>query len=408
MYIKADLEGPLIDAIKRLIAMVNQKVKKELIISQLDKRAGLGCHPFHVTLCGRIDKLLGPIFRSEEHLTEWIKKWDKIRGIVKLTAPKLLRVTNRGTLMLVLESKDLRGVGRKIVKILESGDLTKAGEQLRVLSSHTQSAVNLTPVLKRMWNTLSISAVGSVVAEPQFVSVKLPKSAADPGSDMFRMVAADVIAGLNKLLSANPLGTLRAIDATANAYQWSLAHELRKDSRTGLIKSGWITAHCSVSFKDNFGGPTLAPRDQFYHHMTIGWLGIDEKVKDEKVKTETSEWPTTTAGVKSMPEKHVLPPSFKHGDWMCPKCNAHNFASRKACFKCSAHKPQNEAKTRAKYKVNDYYISSEHLHITIGVVTDQSMIQKLFGNRKEIPLNGELASFFCKNEYAISGFGWDH
>ena len=34
------------------------------------------------------------------------------------------------------------------------------------------------------------------------------------------------------------------------------------------------------------------------------------------------------------------PENFRSGDWMCQNCRAHNFASRAACFKCSA-KPSN-------------------------------------------------------------------
>ncbi|KFM28227.1 Asparagine-rich protein [Auxenochlorella protothecoides] len=29
---------------------------------------------------------------------------------------------------------------------------------------------------------------------------------------------------------------------------------------------------------------------------------------------------------------------FRHGDWNCAKCQAHNFASRVVCFRCGAEK----------------------------------------------------------------------
>mmetsp|Transcript_90253 Transcript_90253/g.162741 ORF Transcript_90253/g.162741 Transcript_90253/m.162741 type:complete len:271 (+) Transcript_90253:69-881(+) len=32
------------------------------------------------------------------------------------------------------------------------------------------------------------------------------------------------------------------------------------------------------------------------------------------------------------------PPNFRDGDWMCPKCNNHNFASKNACNKCAEPK----------------------------------------------------------------------
>ncbi|KAI7903308.1 uncharacterized protein BX663DRAFT_551599 [Cokeromyces recurvatus] len=44
---------------------------------------------------------------------------------------------------------------------------------------------------------------------------------------------------------------------------------------------------------------------------------------------------------------HQVPPSnnsgppFRAGDWMCPSCNSHNFATRHQCLKCSTSKPYN-------------------------------------------------------------------
>merc|ERR1711934_50316 len=32
-------------------------------------------------------------------------------------------------------------------------------------------------------------------------------------------------------------------------------------------------------------------------------------------------------------------PEIRHGDWMCPSCATHNFASREKCFRCDGKKP---------------------------------------------------------------------
>jgi hypothetical protein len=34
----------------------------------------------------------------------------------------------------------------------------------------------------------------------------------------------------------------------------------------------------------------------------------------------------------------AFPQNFKQGDWMCPACSSHCFASRSACFRCGAPK----------------------------------------------------------------------
>jgi len=39
-----------------------------------------------------------------------------------------------------------------------------------------------------------------------------------------------------------------------------------------------------------------------------------------------------------------VPASFRPGDWICPKCKAHNYKSKDKCFKCSEPKPINAEK----------------------------------------------------------------
>ena len=38
------------------------------------------------------------------------------------------------------------------------------------------------------------------------------------------------------------------------------------------------------------------------------------------------------------------------GDWFCPSCNNHNFASRAECFKCGERKPAEKISRREKKK----------------------------------------------------------
>lgn len=46
-----------------------------------------------------------------------------------------------------------------------------------------------------------------------------------------------------------------------------------------------------------------------------------------------------TAAATSAPAQVVLPDGFRPGDWICPKCSGHNYNSKKNCFKCRADKP---------------------------------------------------------------------
>ena len=44
-------------------------------------------------------------------------------------------------------------------------------------------------------------------------------------------------------------------------------------------------------------------------------------------------------GYQQQSGQQQLPPNFKEGDWMCPKCNAHNFRDKDQCFKCGTDRP---------------------------------------------------------------------
>jgi len=42
------------------------------------------------------------------------------------------------------------------------------------------------------------------------------------------------------------------------------------------------------------------------------------------------------------PKAQQVPPNFRPGDWLCPSCGNHNFASKAACNKCQEPKPAAE------------------------------------------------------------------
>ncbi|KAI8073042.1 hypothetical protein BC940DRAFT_290407 [Gongronella butleri] len=62
--------------------------------------------------------------------------------------------------------------------------------------------------------------------------------------------------------------------------------------------------------------------------------------------------PGPGAGPGALPAGNVPAPGthghgFRVGDWYCPQCNAHNFASRFQCMKCSTAKPYNPNQSAA-------------------------------------------------------------
>jgi len=70
---------------------------------------------------------------------------------------------------------------------------------------------------------------------------------------------------------------------------------------------------------------------------------------------------TTTATPTTAPPAHLS--GLKSGDWRCPHCSAHNFASRQACFGCSRPRPPiDETNTRYFTSLFSYYFSCFYPH----------------------------------------------
>ena len=57
-----------------------------------------------------------------------------------------------------------------------------------------------------------------------------------------------------------------------------------------------------------------------------------------KVKSEDNK----TSDVADNNNNKVV--TFRHGDWLCGECNAHQFANRTECYKCKASRPVREDK----------------------------------------------------------------
>ena len=58
-------------------------------------------------------------------------------------------------------------------------------------------------------------------------------------------------------------------------------------------------------------------------------------------------------------EKHEGKPNWRPGDWECPMCQGHNFASKQMCFKCKCARPketQNERHNRWAIKNAEKYL----------------------------------------------------
>lgn len=101
MYIKFDLLQTFTEKLKRLIKLFNKK-HNGVLISQLDESAGLGCHPFHMTLYGNVTKA----FPSKENMSCFVSRFRRRVNDVTLELTGEIRVTSKGTVLLMVKGDD--------------------------------------------------------------------------------------------------------------------------------------------------------------------------------------------------------------------------------------------------------------------------------------------------------------
>lgn len=60
-----------------------------------------------------------------------------------------------------------------------------------------------------------------------------------------------------------------------------------------------------------------------------------------------ASWAPGSAGASILSTgSKAKPDNFREGDWMCPSCSAHNYASKSSCHKCGKPKPQQQGPSR--------------------------------------------------------------
>lgn len=85
--------------------------------------------------------------------------------------------------------------------------------------------------------------------------------------------------------------------------------------------------------------------------------------------------------------------NFRVGDWMCPSCNAHNYKSKTACFKCKLPKQQN--------LLNNANISALVGQLGAGGGNQQQLVNLLLGaaaaagGRSKVPANFRPGDWMC-------------
>lgn len=107
MYIKVDFKKETLLSLKNLTKYLNKVLAG--FISQVKPEAGLGCHPFHITLVGKVQKEL-----KEEEITPFLIKWEERLDDIKIGFTKNIWITSTGKVQLLVKSNSLKALGNEI------------------------------------------------------------------------------------------------------------------------------------------------------------------------------------------------------------------------------------------------------------------------------------------------------
>ena len=115
MYIKANLDYKLNYQIKQIISLLKQFLGNDFI-EQTDERAGLGSQPYHITLIGKVEK----DFNNPNLITNFLYRWKNDTDIIIINFETVIKITSRGTVMILINSPYLIQVAGEITKELSN------------------------------------------------------------------------------------------------------------------------------------------------------------------------------------------------------------------------------------------------------------------------------------------------
>jgi hypothetical protein len=115
MYIKANPNNNLLNEVNNIIIKFKEFIG-DTFIEQLDERAGLGCHPYHITLIGNINKE----FKDPNIINRFLSKWNHDIDVVEININNCIKITNHGTVLLLIESPYLIQIGNEMLEELSN------------------------------------------------------------------------------------------------------------------------------------------------------------------------------------------------------------------------------------------------------------------------------------------------
>ena len=110
MYIKANLNYKLNYQITQIVSSLKQFLGNDFI-EQSDEKAGLGAHPYHITLIGRVEK----DFNNPNLIPNFLYRWQNETDVITVNLVPIIKITNRGTIMIFIDSPYLVKIADEMI-----------------------------------------------------------------------------------------------------------------------------------------------------------------------------------------------------------------------------------------------------------------------------------------------------
>ena len=102
---------------RQLIDIISQYLTSTFgthFINQLDPSAGLGSHPYHITLIGKIGSI------NANELDIFLSRWRNDHDVVEVIPTNLIKATHNGLVLWLVSSPSLNQIGSEILRELRS------------------------------------------------------------------------------------------------------------------------------------------------------------------------------------------------------------------------------------------------------------------------------------------------
>lgn len=119
MYIKANPDHNLLEDLDKIIKKL-ELFLGDKFINQLNEKAGLGCHPYHITLIGKIHNE----FSNINLINNFLYNWKNDTDVVEIKINNNIKITNYGTVLLSIESPYLIQIGAEMLEKLSTNVLS--------------------------------------------------------------------------------------------------------------------------------------------------------------------------------------------------------------------------------------------------------------------------------------------